>query len=293
MDKQPLNSCWSQYARENVHYIYFNVPLEYDTVEKAIAYLGENYEIHYPLYSPIETELDFESPKTFSGEVTVTTNQETVLPYMTARAEVGEKLTLPDSPLAVYIAGKQTTGETVFKDQSGNGNDIPLSNLAHSSESGFFQGALHLDGVDDTGRLPLESFNPAITAETSFFLSGKVNETGKKYFSYLRSDNFTTDALSRLDPSNTGNFIVYYPLSLAKNSDVNLLKNYIITYDIEMLDQIFLPENSTYYNLSGFKSSTAENMKLDYRYLIIYPRNLTEEEQAIVLKYIKQGIYEL
>ena len=264
----------------------------YETIEECNAYIG-TFDIIGVLSEPIETELDFESPKTFSGEVAVTTNQETVLPYMTARAEVGEKLTLPDSPLAVYIAGKQTTGETVFKDQSGNGNDIPLFNLAHSAESGFFQGALHLDGVDDTGRLPLESFSPQITAETSFFLSGKVNETGKKYFSYLRSDNFTTDALSRLDPSNTGNFIVYYPLSLAKNSDVNLLKNYVITYDIDMLDQVFLPENSTYYNLSGFKSSTAENMKLDYRYLIIYPRNLTKEEQEIVLKCIKQGIYEL
>ena len=293
MDQQPLNSCWSQYARENVHYIYFNVPLEYDTVEKAISYLGEHYEIHYPLYSPIETELDFESPQTFSGEVTVTTNQETVHPYMTARIVVGEKLTLPDSPLAVYIAGKQTTGETVFKDQSGNGNDIPLFNIAHSAESGFFQGALHLDGVDDTGRLPLESFNPAITAETSIFLSGKVNETGTKYFSYLRSDNYTTDALSRLAPSNTGDFIAYYPLALTGNPDINLLKNYTITYNIQKLDQLLSPENSTYYNLSGFKGNILENMKIDYRYLIIYPRNLTEEEQSIVLKYITQGIYEL
>ena len=293
MDKQPLNSCWSQYSRENVHYIYFNVPLEYDTVEKAISYLGENYEIHYPLYSPIETELDIESPKTFSGEVTVTTNQETVLPYMTARIAVGEKLTLPADPLAVYISGKQTIGDNTFKDQSGNGNDIPLFNIAHSAESGFFQGALHLDGVDDTGRLPLKSFSPQITAETSFFLSGKVNETGTKYFSYLRSDNYTTDALSRLAPSNTGDFIAYYPLALTGNPDINLLKNYTITYNIQKLDQLLSPENSTYYNLSGFKGNILENMKIDYRYLIIYPRNLTEEEQAIVLKYIKQGIYEL
>ena len=294
MDQQPLNSCWSQYARENVHYIYFNVPLEYDTVEKAISYLGEHYEIHYPLYSPIETGLDFESPKTFSGDVTVTTNQETVHPYMTARIAVGEKLTLPADPLAVYISGKQTTGDNTFKDQSGNGNDIPLYNLAHSAESGFFQGALHLDGVDDTGRLPLESFNPAITAETSIFLSGKVNETGTKYFSYLRSDNYTTDAYTRLAPSNTGDFIAYYPLALTNNTDINLLKNYILTYNNNnMFDQLLSPENSTYYNLSGFKSNLSENMKIDYRYLIIYPRNLTEEEQAIVLKYITQGIYEL
>ncbi len=287
---------WPGVREKGVGYYFGNLcfsMLNGETTETEALNITKGRHYQGLLITPIETELDFESPKTFSGEVTVTTNQETVLPYMTARAEVGEKLTLPDSPLAVYIAGKQTTGETVFKDQSGNGNDIPLFNLAHSAESGFFQGALHLDGVDDTGRLPLKSFNPAITAETSFFLSGKVNETGKKYFSYLRSDNFTTDALSRLDPSNTGNFIVYYPLSLAKNSDVNLLKNYVITYDIDTLDQIFLPENSTYYNLSGFKSSTAENMKLDYRYLIIYRRNLTPEEQEIVLKCIKQGIYEL
>ena len=295
MDKQPLNSCWSQYARENVHYIYFNVPLEYDTVEKAIAYLGENYEIHYPLYSPIETELDFESPKTFSGEVTVTTNQKTVLPYMTARIAVGEKLTLPADPLAIYIAGKQTTGETVFKDQSGNGNDIPLFNIAHSSESGFFQGALRLDGVDDTGRLPLESFNPAITAETSFFLSGKVNEIGIKCFSYLRTKDGLSTALSRLIPRNTGDFIAYYPLALTGNPDVNLLNTYRVIYDNNnMLDKLLSPTNRTYYNLAGFLQgqSQVELGKLDYRYLIIYPRNLTEEEQAIVLKYIKQGIYE-
>ena len=296
MDKQPLNSCWSQYARENVHYIYFNVPLEYDTVEKAISYLGENYEIHYPLYSPIETELDFESPKTFSGEVTVTTNQETVHPYMTARIAVGEKLTLPADPLAIYIAGKQTTGDNTFKDYSGNGNDIPLFNIAHSAESGFFQGALHLDGVDDTGRLPLESFNPAITAETSFFLSGKVNEIGIKYFSYLRTKDSVSTALSRLSPANTGDFIAYYPLALTGNPDVNLLNTYRLTYNNNnMLDQLLSPANKTYYNLAGFLQgeSQVELGRLDYRYLIIYPRNLTKEEQEIVLKYIKQGIYEL
>ena len=266
----------------------------YETIEECNAYIG-TFDIIGVLSEPIETELDFESPKTFSGEVAVTTNQETVLPYMTARAEVGEKLTLPDSPLAVYIAEKQTTGETVFKDQSGNGNDIPLFNLAHSSESGFFQGALHLDGVDDTGRLPLESFSPQITAETSFFLSGKVNEIGIKYFSYLRTKDSVSTALSRLIPENTGDFIAYYPLALTGNPDVNLLNTYRLTYNNNnMLDQLLLPANKTYYNLTGFLQgqSQVELGKLDYRYLIIYPRNLTEEEQEIVLKYIKQGIYE-
>ena len=102
-------------------------------------------------------------------------------------------------------------------------------------------------------------------------------------------------ALSRLVPGNTGDFIAYYPLALTGNPDVNLLNTYRLTYNNNnMLDQLLSPANSTYYNLAGFLQgkSQLELGKLDYRYLIIYPRNLTEEEQAIVLKYIKQGIYE-
>lgn len=275
------------------NYIYFGIGDR--SLDDILLNNYRDYNIYYIINDPIETELDFESPKTFSGEVTVTTNQKTVLPYMTARAEVGEKLTLPADPLAIYIAGKQTTGEMVFKDQSGNGNDIPLFNIAHSAESGFFQGALRLDGVDDTGRLSLESFNPAITAETSFFLSGKVNEIGIKYFSYLRTKDSVSTALSRLVPGNTGDFIAYFPLALTGNPDVNLLNTYRLTYNNNaMLDQLLSPANKTYYNLAGFLQgqSQVELGKLDYRYLIIYPRNLTPEEQVIVLKYIKQGIYE-
>ena len=298
MDKQPLNSCWSLYARENVHYIYFNVPLEYDTVEKAIAYLGENYEIHYPLYSPIETELNFESPKTFSGEVTVTTNQETVLPYMTAREEVGEKLTLPDSPLAVYIAGKQTTGEMVFKDQSGNGNDIPLFNIAHSAESGFFQGALRLDGVDDTGSLPIESFNPKITAETSFFFSGSINKNYGALNTLKDNKDEQIESASTVFINETGKAICYYPIDRISEDNVNILGTPTIIYVmpiLQALDILLSEENNTYFTLSGmyFVNRLQDLTEFDYRYLIIYPRNLTEEEQAIVLKCIKQGIYEL
>ena len=298
MDKQPLNSCWSQYARENVHYIYFNVPLEYDTVEKAISYLGENYEIHNPLYSPIETELDFESPKTFSGDVTVTTNQETVLPYMTARAEVGEKLTLPADPLAIYIAGKQTTGEMVFKDQSGNGNDIPLFNIAHSAESGFFQGALRLDGVDDTGSLPIESFNPKITAETSFFFSGSINKNYGALNTLKDNKDEQIESASTVFINETGKAICYYPIDRISEDNVNILGTPTIIYvmpSLQALDILLSEENNTYFTLSGmyFGNRLQDLTEFDYRYLIIYPRNLTEEEQAIVLKYIKQGIYEL
>ena len=64
---------------------------------------------------------------------------------------------------------------------------------------------------------------------------------------------------------------------------------------LQALDILLSEENNTYFTLSGmyFGNRLQDLTEFDYRYLIIYPRNLTEEEQAIVLKYIKQGIYEL
>ena len=269
----------------------------YETIEECAAYIG-TFDIIGVLAEPIETELDFESPKTFSGEVTVTTNQETVLPYMTARAEVGEKLTLPDRPLAVYIAGKQTTGEMVFKDQSGNGNDIPLFNIAHSAESGFFQGALRLDGVDDTGSLPIESFNPKITAETSFFFSGSINKNYGALNTLKDNKDEQIESASTVFINETGKAICYYPIDRISEDNVNILGTPTIIYvmpSLQALDILLSEENNTYFTLSGmyFDNRLQDLTEFDYRYLIIYPRNLTEEEQAIVLKCIKQGIYEL
>ncbi|WP_303009118.1 hypothetical protein [Coprobacter fastidiosus] len=269
----------------------------YETIEECAAYIG-TFDIIGVLAEPIETELDFESPKTFSGDVTVTTNQETVLPYMTARAEVGEKLTLPADPLAIYIAGKQTTGEMVFKDQSGNGNDIPLFNIAHSAESGFFQGALRLDGVDDTGRLPLESFNPVITAETSFFFSGSINKNYGALNTLKDNKDEQIESASTVFINETGKAICYYPIDRISEDNVNILGTPTIIYvmpSLQALDILLSEENNTYFTLSGmyFGNRLQDLTEFDYRYLIIYPRNLTPEEQAIVLKYIKQGIYEL
>lgn len=294
-------SFWPGIAHKGVGYYYGQLcfsMLNGEMTEAEALNITKGRHYQGLLITPIETELDFESPKTFSGEVTVTTNQETALPYMTARAEVWEKLTLPDSPLAVYIAGKQTTGEKVFKDQSGNGNDIPLFNIAHSSESGFFQGALRLDGVDDTGRLPLESFNPKITAETSFFFSGNINKNYGVLNTLKDNKEEQIESVSTVFINETGKAICYYPIDRISEDNVNILGTPTIIYlipSLQALDILLSEENNTYFTLSGmyFGNRLQDLTEFDYRYLMIYPRNLTSEEQAIVLKYIKQGIYEL
>lgn len=153
MNNQPLNSCWSNYARENVHYIYFNVPLEYDTVEKAIAYLGENYEIYYPLYTPIEYPLDLPVITTYDEQTYFASNAAEVNPRMVAQCQVSKALDYIREGLIGYYTGRGRSNtdenKNILPDLSGNGNDLENKNFAYTPESGYGDGYIQYDGVDD------------------------------------------------------------------------------------------------------------------------------------------------
>ena len=153
MNNQPLNSCWSNYARENVHYIYFNVPLEYDTVEKAIAYLGENYEIYYPLYTPIEYPLDLPVITTYDEQTYFASNAAEVKPRMVAQCQVSKALDYIREGLIGYYTGRGRSNtdenKNILPDLSGNGNDLENKNFAYTPESGYGDGYIQYDGVDD------------------------------------------------------------------------------------------------------------------------------------------------
>lgn len=153
MNNQPLNSCWSNYARGNVHYIYFNVPLEYDTVEKAIAYLGENYEIYYPLYTPIEYPLDLPVITTCDEQTYFASNAAEVNPRMAAQCQVSKALDYIREGLIGYYTGRGRSNtdenKNILPDLSGNGNDLENKNFAYTPESGYGDGYIQYDGVDD------------------------------------------------------------------------------------------------------------------------------------------------
>ena len=153
MDKQPLNSCFSQYARENVHYIYFNVPLEYDTVEKAISYLGENYEICYPLYKPMEYAIDLPVIPTYDNQTWISTIKDDVNPRIVTECEVTEIFDYIRDGLVAYYTGRGRSNtdenKNILPDLSGNGNDLENKNFAYTPDSGYGDGYIQYDGVDD------------------------------------------------------------------------------------------------------------------------------------------------
>ena len=153
MDKQPLNSCFSQYARKNVHYIYFNVPLECSTVESALEYIGTNYQIYYPLFEPQEYSLDLPQISTYEGQTYFATNTMEIKPRMVAQCQVSEKLDYIKEGLLGYWTGRERSNtdenRDILPDLSGNGNDLTNYNMAYTTESGYGDGYIQYDGVDD------------------------------------------------------------------------------------------------------------------------------------------------
>lgn len=82
---------------------------------------------------------------------------------------------------------KDGQSKSIWKDLSGNGNDGQLMNFGYTEDSGWGDGGLKFDGVDDTVEIPKECINEdedftiEILAESSNWVSAKalLNKTSR------------------------------------------------------------------------------------------------------------------
>ena len=97
-----------------------------------------------------------------------------------------------------YDKTNEDEDRDILKDLSGNGHDIQLYNFANTTDSGFFEGKLHFDGIDDVGRLLLSKFNPNIDYNNStvIILGDKLNlntDAASDNINYIRGNDTSTD----------------------------------------------------------------------------------------------------
>lgn len=275
MNNQPLNSCWSNYARENVHYIYFNVPLEYDTVEKAIAYLGENYEIYYPLYTPIEYPLDLPVITTYDEQTYFASNAAEVKPRMVAQCQVSKALDYIREGLIGYYTGRGRSNtdenKNILPDLSGNGNDLENKNFAYTPESGYGDGYIQYDGIDDF----------SVLKKTQTFTEASVIITVSDIHR-LKTDNNTYNA-GIFQRSPVG---VYNGKGMATRGQFiyngNLTNDNFNILDSEKISVVGATgkdlTNNEYINIGGYALDAKYVSKERAYDVLIYERILTEEE---------------
>lgn len=130
-----LNDTGAQYTKEQIAEINAQYPLDF-IVE---------------LSTPIETVLDLPALQTFDNETWFGTPSALVKPYMMCECKVKKALKYQGDISAWWYFGGNKSNETDRQiiDISGNGNDLTPYNFAWTRESGWNQGGICSDGIDD------------------------------------------------------------------------------------------------------------------------------------------------
>ena len=127
---------------------------DYPTEEALKAMIEDESTIYYyVLFTPAEYSLDLPAITTCDEQTYFASNAAEVKPRMIARCKVSKALDYIREGLIGYYTGRgrSNTNENknILPDLSGNGNDLENKNFAYTPESGYGDGYIQYDGVDD------------------------------------------------------------------------------------------------------------------------------------------------
>ena len=131
------------------------------TKEEITAWLEENeVYVSYQLAEATEYPLDLPVILTYDNQTYFASNAADIKPRMVAQCKVSKALDYIREGLIGYYTGRGRSNDdenkNVLPDLSGNGNDLENKNFAYTINSGYGDGYIQYDGIDDFSRLPLE-----------------------------------------------------------------------------------------------------------------------------------------
>lgn len=159
------------------------------TKEEFLELIGDGFEFIGELAEPVETILEgIPAPQTSDNETWFGTPPASVKPYMMCECKVKRALKYQGDISAWWYFGGNKSNETdrQITDISGNGNDLTPYNFAWNRESGWDQGGIHSDGIDD-----YLIYNEELSIENILIITSEFeNKSGSlKYVLGFRSGN--------------------------------------------------------------------------------------------------------
>lgn len=159
------------------------------TKEEFLELIGDGFEFIGELAEPVETILEgIPAPQTFDNETWFGTPPASVKPYMMCECKVKRALKYQGDISAWWYFGGNKSNETdrQITDISGNGNDLTPDNFAWTRESGWNQGGIYGDGIND-----YLIRNEELSIENILIITSEFenNSGGVKYVLGFRSDN--------------------------------------------------------------------------------------------------------
>lgn len=158
------------------------------TKEEFLELIGDGFEFIGELAEPVETILEgIPAPQTSDNETWFGTPPASVKPYMMCECKVKRALKYQGDISAWWYFGGNKSNETdrQITDISGNGNDL-TPNFAWTRESGWNQGGIYGDGIND-----YLIRNEELNIENILIITSEFeNNSGSvKYVLGFRSDN--------------------------------------------------------------------------------------------------------
>lgn len=275
---------------------YVRLPIIYDTAEKFLDWIDNNEVIvTYAISNdeiPAPVTLDLPVISTYNNQTYFATNTAEVKPRMVAQCQVSKALDYIRDGLIGYYTGRDRSNtdenKTILPDLSGNGNDLTNKNFAYTPMSGFGDGYLQYDGVDDYSLLDVTGKYP-VTPYTIFStLSAVSGRSATPYWSgYLTSSGFKYfgigNGIERYDKTYGGSAILNGELvetfDISGDENINvvgIIQNEIPNYNLSYI---------TIGTVSPWPQYCANQKMFD---TLIYNRVLTDDEIAYNYKVSQQ-----
>ena len=242
----------------------------------------------YALQDEIEANIALENIPTYSNETWISTKKENVNPRIVMDCEVSEILDyIRDGLIGYYTGrGRSNTDENknILPDLSGNGNDLENKNFAYTPESGYGDGYIQYDGVDDYSNIRWTD----ITARSVLLVCEDiVNTKGSPYYSQtsmVGNDRSLFGNISNGKISSQNAYGYYNGTDLGTEIYTKNFTAETGILNIYLGNVNGLIDNPTYiYNAclgagNYYNNPTRYTCKLKVYDFLIYERILTEEE---------------
>ena len=130
---------------------YFKLNVKANEAQEWVK--NNNITLFYKLNEPVEYVLDLPAVSMYNDVTYIGTNTLTVKPRIEVEAQVYRQLDYIKDGLVGYYTGRgrgnRDLNKNILPDLSGNGNDLENKNFAYTPESGYGDGYIQYDGVDD------------------------------------------------------------------------------------------------------------------------------------------------
>jgi len=249
------------------------------TKEEITAWLGENeVYVSYQLAEPAEYPLDLPVITTYDNQTYFASNAAEVKPRMIARCKVSKALDYIREGLIGYYTGRGRSNtdenKNILPDLSGNGNDLENKNFAYTVDSGYGDGYIQYDGIDDFSGL--KTSIPATKRTVLFTVSDihRLNENSNAWCGLIDGQNYFLGINNGTGFSQSGRYIIN---GVVSNDNFNILDKGDNIYVAGTTDGIGSKQIDNI-TIGSTLNRSLYACKCKIYDVLLYDRILTEEE---------------